>query len=126
MEGQPARRLQMPGDCRQALSLQVDGQQMLEGPKGHEDAAEPPTEFERGHVLIDEGEPPLYRERKLGELAPRDRQHSLRQVDAGNGEPGLGQRQRNAPGAARKFQDGAAGLSRKPLVERNIAGDLRR
>src|SRR5262245_40238548 len=35
VEGQPAGRLQMPGGRRQALSLQVGGQQMLEGPKGH-------------------------------------------------------------------------------------------
>src|SRR5262249_55826248 len=72
VESKAAFRAQMAQNARQALPLQVDGQQVLEGAEGHEHKAEAPTQIEGRHVLIDERQTLLRRGRKARAFAPRN------------------------------------------------------
>ena len=84
MQRQTAIRRQMAPHARQRPALQIDRQEMLKRPEGHEDAAEAPIQSKLGHVLIHEREAPLRRHRQRRALAFRYRQHPVGDIDTGD------------------------------------------
>ena len=58
-------------------------------------------------------------------LALGQRQHAGRDIDAGDREPGLCQRQRNPAGAPAQFQHRTARRLRQAVLERDVAGNRR-
>jgi hypothetical protein len=126
VERQPAGRFKAAVNSLKAFSLQIDRQQVLEGTKRNEDEAETPPQVQFAHVLIDQGHAIPRAGRKFGGFAPRDGQHPLGGVDAHDVEPGGGERERNAPGAAGKLENRSARCSRQPLIKGDIAGNLGR
>ena len=91
MKGQPAAWLQMPTNGLQRFSLEIDGQQMLEGAKGHESKAETLAQIELSHILMNETKTFLDRRRNRGELASRDREHRFGSINAGNVQSRFGE-----------------------------------
>jgi hypothetical protein len=62
---------------------------------------------------------------KLLTLAPGQRQHAGRDIDAGDREAGLCQRQRDPAGSAAQFQHRTARRLRQAVIERDVADDRR-
>jgi hypothetical protein len=74
----------------------------------------------RGHVALDEAQPPSdLRSGRLG-TGPGPGQHACRSVDANDVEAGLGERDRHPPRTASELEDRAAGLFGERFEEPDV------
>src|SRR5215831_14900588 len=74
---------------------------------------------------MDQSEMLLQKLRTRGRLASGDAQHPIGNIDAGDLQSCLGERQRDPPRAASELEHASARLARKALVEGNVANDWR-
>src|SRR5262249_46905375 len=116
---------QMPAHDRKRLPLQVDCQQMLERAEGDEHQAELPIKLQSAHVTGEQDEPPTCGFRQSIALLPRESQHALRNVNAGDVDAVLCQRSGYAAAAARQLKHWRPGLARQLLVEADVPDDRR-
>ena len=107
-------------DQSERRQLVVGLQDRHEHAKRREHEPEPLARGVRGHVALDEAQPPRdVRPGRLG-LGPGPGEHPGRSVDPDDVEPGLRERDRHPPGAATQLEDRATGLLRERPVERDV------